>query len=164
MANGAAIGLGIFFLVIAGIGFVYPVTDQGYSIVQVDEICSSAFGQLAQFFGGQSTQESCSQVRLMSYGVYGLGLIGIILVVAGAVVSRGAKPSNQYSGPSIKPSGPRSSPQYPPQQPNPPNDETNIYPEDSDFGTNIPPQKICQKCQAEISPKAKFCQRCGNWV
>jgi len=44
MANGAAIGLGIFFLIIAGIGFVYPVTDQGYSIVQVDEICSSGIG------------------------------------------------------------------------------------------------------------------------
>ncbi len=64
-----------------------------------------------------------------------------------------AKPDNPYSGqPSIPP------------DPYPPNDETEIYPEDSGFGVNIPPQKICQKCQTEISPEAKFCQKCGSWI
>jgi len=63
------------------------------------------------------------------------------------------KPGNQYTGSSTMPPDPY-----------PVNDETEIYPEDSGFGVNVPPQKICQKCQAEISPEAKFCQRCGNWV
>ncbi|MCH7559841.1 MAG: zinc ribbon domain-containing protein [Thaumarchaeota archaeon] len=64
-----------------------------------------------------------------------------------------AKSNNQYS----KPSPPPPDPSYI-------NDETEIYPEDSIIGTNIPPQKICQKCQAEVSPKAKFCGKCGNWI
>ena len=90
MANGVAIGIGVFFLIIAGLGFVYPVSDQGYTIVQVDEICKSGMGQLAQFFSG-SSQQSCQQIKLISYGVYGFGLIGIILIIAGSVASRGQK-------------------------------------------------------------------------
>jgi len=90
MANGAAIGIGVFFLIIAGIGFVYPVTNDGYTIVQVDEICKSGMGQLAQFFSG-SSQQSCQQIKLISYGVYGFGLIGIILIIAGSVASREQK-------------------------------------------------------------------------
>ena len=90
MANGVAIGIGVFFLIIAGLGFVYPVSDHGYTIVQVDEICKSGMGQLAQFFSG-SSQQSCQQIKLISYGVYGFGLIGIILIIAGSVASRGQK-------------------------------------------------------------------------
>jgi len=90
MVNGVAIGIGVFFLIIAGIGFVYPVTNDGYTIVQVDEICKSGMGQLAQFFSG-SSQQSCQQIKLISYGVYGFGLIGIILIIAGSVASRGQK-------------------------------------------------------------------------
>jgi hypothetical protein len=63
------------------------------------------------------------------------------------------KPNNQYSKPSTAPPDPYYT-----------GDETEIYPEDSGFGVNIPPQKICQKCQAEISLEAKFCQKCGNWI
>ena len=60
MANGAAIG--ILFLIIAGLGFVYPISN-GYTIVQADEICQSGLGQLAQFFSG-SSQQSCQQIKL----------------------------------------------------------------------------------------------------
>jgi len=63
MANGAAIGIGIFFLIIAGVGFVYPVSD-GYTIVQVDDICKSGLGQLGQLFSA-SGQQGCQQVKLM---------------------------------------------------------------------------------------------------
>jgi|GEM_PF-446216 len=89
MANKAAIGIGVFFLIIAGLGFVYPISD-GKSIVQVDGMCKSGMGQLGQFFSS-SGQQACQQVSLMSYGVYGMGLIGIILLIAGSVASRGQK-------------------------------------------------------------------------
>ncbi len=90
MANKAAIGIGVFFLIIAGLGFVYPVSSDGYTIVQVDQLCKSTMGQFSQFFSS-SGQQACQQVRLMSYGVYGLGLIGIILLIAGSVASKGQK-------------------------------------------------------------------------
>jgi len=62
-------------------------------------------------------------------------------------------PDNQYSEPSIPP-------------PNPfiPENETQIYTDEQDVEINIPPQKICQKCQTEISLAAKFCQKCGDWI
>ena len=91
MANGPAIAVGIVLLFFAGLGFAYPVNDRGYTIVQSDELCSSSLGQFAQFFGDRSAQESCQQIKLLAYGVYGFGLIGIILVIAGAVVSGGQK-------------------------------------------------------------------------
>ena len=68
--------------------------------------------------------------------------------------------AQQYYNPGF----PQNPSPYTSPDPYPPNDETEIYPEDSVIGTNIPPQKICQKCQAEVSPEAKFCQKCGTWI
>jgi len=90
MANKAAIGTGVFFLIIAGLGFVYPLSSDGYTIVQVDQICQSGLGQLGQLFSG-SNQQTCQQIKLVSYGVYGFGLLGIILLIAGSVASGGQK-------------------------------------------------------------------------
>lgn len=61
--------------------------------------------------------------------------------------------NNQYPEPSI-----------PPPDPFIPENETQIYPDEPDVEINTPPQKICQKCQTEISPTAKFCHKCGNWI
>jgi hypothetical protein len=83
-----AIGIGVFFLIIAGLGFVYPISTDGHSIIEVDEFCKSGLGQLGQLFSA-SGQQTCQQVKLMSYGVYGFGLIGIILIISGSVASRG---------------------------------------------------------------------------
>jgi putative membrane protein len=88
MANIPVILVGILFLVISGIGFAYPVNEDGHPIVQAHKICSSSLGQLEQFFEGQSAEESCEQIKLISYGVYGFGLIGIFFVIVGAVISR----------------------------------------------------------------------------
>jgi len=89
MANKAAIGIGVFFLIITGLGFVYPISD-GKTIVQIDGMCQSGIGQLGQIFSA-SGQQACQQVKLMTYGVYGFGLIGIILLIAGSVASGGQK-------------------------------------------------------------------------
>jgi putative membrane protein len=89
MANKTAIGAGVFFLIISGLGFVYPISD-GYTIVQADELCKSGLGQLGQLFSS-SNQQACQQIKLVSYGVYGSGLIGVILLIAGSVASRNQK-------------------------------------------------------------------------
>jgi len=89
MANKAAIGIGAFFLIISGLGFVYPISE-GYTIVQADELCKSGLGQLGQLFSS-SNQQACQQIKLVSYGIFGSGLIGIILLIAGSVASRSQK-------------------------------------------------------------------------
>lgn len=74
MANIKAIVLGVSFLIISGLGFAYPITEQGYSIIQADDNCKLG-----------NIQQSCQLINPMSYAVYGFGLIGIILVIAGEV-------------------------------------------------------------------------------
>lgn len=41
MANGVAIFAGLALLAIAFIGYTYPITSNGYTIPQYDELCGS---------------------------------------------------------------------------------------------------------------------------
>jgi len=96
MANGGALGIGIFFLLIGGAGFLTPNSvwnenSRGtqfadMTIPQVYELCSSGLGQLGQMFSGD-IQKACSEYRTVTYAIYGSGLIGLILIIVGAVVS-----------------------------------------------------------------------------
>lgn len=85
MANKGTLAAGIVLVIIAGIGFIFPINDRGYSIPQVNELCTSGLGQLGQLFSGD-LQQICQEFRYLTYGIYGIGVIGIILVIVGAVV------------------------------------------------------------------------------
>ncbi|MBT4327183.1 MAG: zinc ribbon domain-containing protein [Candidatus Nitrosopelagicus sp.] len=69
-----------------------------------------------------------------------------------------------YTPPNMSPDNQYSEPSIPPPNPFIPENETQIYTDEQDVEINIPPQKICQKCQTEISLAAKFCQKCGDWI
>lgn len=94
MANLNAVFAGIIFLGITVTGYFTPI-DYGITIPQYHEICTSNIGQLAQtipkFFGLNSIEEYCAKFSLITYGIYGFGLAGIILIIAGAVVSSRSK-------------------------------------------------------------------------
>ena len=79
MAKGGIIGAGIFFLIIAIIGYLVPVTDMGWTVPGVDQLCSSGFGQLGQAFSGD-LQQVCSTYKIITLGIYGIGLLGLILI------------------------------------------------------------------------------------
>ena len=85
MAKTGLIVTGIILLVLAGLGFVTPVTDTGFTIAGVNNLCQSGYGQLGQLFSGD-LQQICGQFQLMMYGIMGGGLIGIILLIVGLVV------------------------------------------------------------------------------
>jgi len=95
MANGGALGVGIFFLLIGGAGFLMPNSvwnenSRGtqfaeMTIPEIYELCSSGLGQLGQAFSGD-IQKTCSQFRTVTYAIYGSGLIGLILIIVGAAV------------------------------------------------------------------------------
>ena len=85
MAKGGAIAAGIVLIIIAGLGYVYPISDQGYTIPQMNDLCKSGVGQLGQLFSTDA-QENCRIANYMTLGIYGLGIIGIILIIVGAVV------------------------------------------------------------------------------
>ena len=95
MANKGALGVGIFFLLIGGTGFLMPNSvwnenSRGtqfaeMTIPEFHDLCSSGLGQLGQVFSGD-IQKACSEIRIVTYGIYGSGIIGLILIIVGAVV------------------------------------------------------------------------------
>ena len=86
MARAGALGFGIFLFIVAGAGFVFPITDMGHTVPQINDLCQSGLGQLGQIFGGSEVQQRCSEYRSLTYGIYGFGLIGLILIIVGAAV------------------------------------------------------------------------------
>lgn len=89
MAHAGAGITGAILLGIAIVGFVFPINEQGHTIPSLNDLCSSGIGQMAQaldgIFGGSMTS-NCIQIKYMTYGIYGFGLIGIILIIVGAVI------------------------------------------------------------------------------
>lgn len=91
MASFTLLGLGILFFIIAGFGYVYPFLENGNTISQYVNLCSSGIGQFGKLFSSQF-QGDCSIARNFLFGIYGLGLIGIILIIIGSL-----KPSSSSS-------------------------------------------------------------------
>jgi len=95
MANKGALGVGIFFLLIGVVGFLMPNSvwnenSRGtplaeMTIPEFHDLCSSGLGQLGQAFSGD-VQKACSQTKIVTYGIYGIGIVGLILIIVGAVV------------------------------------------------------------------------------
>ena len=75
---------GILFLFLAIIGYIFPI-DDGYSIPQVVGLCSSGMGQIGQAFSGDIVK-GCSDFNSLLIGLYGSGVIGIVLLIVGAVI------------------------------------------------------------------------------
>ena len=98
-----ALVTGIILFFIAVIGYFYPISE-GYTAPQLNDLCTSDWGKLGQLFGGQDTRESCNILQMMTFGIYGFGLIGIILIIVGAVVpgQSPVQPSQQELRPSQK--------------------------------------------------------------
>jgi|SaaInlStandDraft_6_1057023.scaffolds.fasta_scaffold450879_1 hypothetical protein len=80
---------GLILLLIAGIGFVYPINDDQNNVIDKHDFCQSGVGK---FFNSQNSYawQQCHDAKLITYGIIGSGLIGIIFVIVGAVV-----PSNK---------------------------------------------------------------------
>jgi len=86
VAKAGVIVGGIVLFVIAALGYVYPITDQGHTIPIINDLCNSGLGQLGKLFSGD-VQQVCREYQYMTYGIYAFGLIGIILIIVGAAVS-----------------------------------------------------------------------------
>jgi len=91
MARVGLVGFGAVLLVIAVIGYVIPVNDvtTGGSPITITipnaiGICNSDLGQLGQAYNSEVAQ-SCSMYSLMVMGIYGSGILGIVLIIVGAV-------------------------------------------------------------------------------
>jgi len=77
--------------VIVIIGYIFPIaSEENYSIPQVVALCNSGMGQSGQTFSGYVVK-ACSDYSVLLMGIYGYGILGLILIIVGSVVSRGQK-------------------------------------------------------------------------
>ena len=93
MAKGNVVAGGSAILLIAIFGYFIPVTDTGLTIPQVNDVCATGLGQMGQMFSGD-LQKICREFGYLMYGIYGFGIIGIILIIVGGVVS--GKKESEY--------------------------------------------------------------------
>jgi len=92
MARVSIVAVGIFFLIIAVIGYIFPFQDTTSpdpaateTIPQAVRVCNSEMGQLAQSYSAEISK-ICSDYNVMIMGVYGSGILGLILIIVGAIV------------------------------------------------------------------------------
>ncbi len=86
MANGQAIATGFLLIIVAGAGYLYPVTDTKLTIPQVNDVCATGLGQMGQMFSGDVIK-ICREFGYLMYGIYGSGIGGLILIIVGAIIS-----------------------------------------------------------------------------
>lgn len=78
---------GVALLVLAVFAFFYSVPNVGYTFPEVYTYCQSGVMEFAQMFGGdRELAESCRIVQMITFAIYGSGLLGIILIIVGSVV------------------------------------------------------------------------------
>ena len=88
MAKSEVITGGGVFLFLAIVVYFLPISEDGHTAFQDDEICSSGgANQMALTYGITNIIQKCQLAKLITFGIYGFGLIGIVLVTVGLVVS-----------------------------------------------------------------------------
>jgi len=99
MARGIMICFGLIFLIIGFAGYTTPIsvtladTTVNITIPKVVAFCDSGIGQFSQMLA--QVVLVCSEHKTFLIGIYGSGLVGIILVIVGAVTR--PKKSDKYS-------------------------------------------------------------------
>ena len=89
MARSEVATIGALLLIAGVIGYFIPMsvtmadTTVNLTIPQVVAFCDSGLGSLAQL--SPQVVMVCSQYNTFMFGIYGAGLIGIILIIVGAV-------------------------------------------------------------------------------
>jgi len=86
MVNIAIVSVGCLLLVLAILIYFVPVSQDGHTAFQDDEICTSGgANQMGMAYGLTNVIQECQFAKLITFVIYGFGIIGIILVTVGAV-------------------------------------------------------------------------------
>jgi len=100
MANGQIVAIGLLLIILAVAGYITPLsvtmaeTTLKLSIPQVVAICDSGLGQLAQL--SAQVVMVCSEYKNFLMGIYGAGIVGVILLIVGAVKSGNKEESKPH--------------------------------------------------------------------
>jgi len=86
MARGEIVAIGAILLFLGIIAFFTPIPNVGFTIPMANNLCTSDWMQFALMFSQDpESREACNIFGAMNFGIYGISLIGIILIIVGAV-------------------------------------------------------------------------------
>ena len=86
MANTAIVVTGIVILFLGIIGFFYPIWDRGFTAPQIHQICSTDWVQFGLMFDTEGNlRQLCNTFSILTTAIYGFGIVGIIMIIVGAV-------------------------------------------------------------------------------
>lgn len=84
MARGGIVTIGIILLFLGIIAFFWPIPDVGFTIPQANDVCTTDLMQWALMYTGDvESLQACNMIGAMTFGIYGISLIGIILIIVG---------------------------------------------------------------------------------
>ena len=93
MARVVIVAIGGVLLFLGIIAYFYPIPNTGFTIPMADEMCTGDWVQWALMYTQDvEALEACNMFGVMTFAIYGISLIGIILIIVGAV-----KKSNKSS-------------------------------------------------------------------
>ena len=90
MANTVPITIGFLLIIGAVAGYMIPIsvtladTTVNLTIPKVVAFCDSGFGQIGQMLA--QVVMVCSEYKNFMMGIYGSGIVGVILLIVGAVI------------------------------------------------------------------------------
>lgn len=78
--------IGVILLFIGIIAFFTPIANTGFTIPMANDLCNSDWMEFALMFSKDpESREACNTFGAMTFSIYGISLMGIILVIVGAV-------------------------------------------------------------------------------
>jgi len=87
MVKAGVLAGGIALLLLAILIYFVPVSQDGHTAFQDDEICTTGgANQMALAYGLTNVIQECQFAKLITFVIYGFGIIGIILVGVSAVI------------------------------------------------------------------------------
>jgi len=77
---------GILLVIIGLVAFFYPITTTGFTAPQAHEFCTTDWVQFGLMFDKEGDlRQLCNNFSIMTTAIYGFGIVGIIVIIVGAV-------------------------------------------------------------------------------
>ena len=85
MARSGIISVGIVLLFMGILGWIIPITEDGQSVTDMNDLCNSILGQIGSAIN-KTAQENCILTKNISNLIYALIGIGALLTIIGSIL------------------------------------------------------------------------------
>jgi len=88
VSNWVLLIVGIVLIIFAGIAYAYPAFPLGLTWTMANDICNGPLGELGKAFGSVEIGQVCTMASMITMAIYGVSIIGFILIIVGMVVPK----------------------------------------------------------------------------